>query len=46
MKKPRTPEVNQELLKKSTGSLYLITDPKADIFLKKHEQLRDTRRMV
>ena len=44
--KPRTPEVNQKLLKEATGALYLITDPKSDILLKKHEQLPSTRRMV
>lgn len=44
--KPRTPDVNQKLLKEATGALYLITDPKADIYLKKNERLSNTRRMV
>ena len=44
--KPRTPEVNQELLKQATGALYLITDPRSDIFLKKNERLQSTRRVV
>jgi|TARA_B100000085_G_scaffold125377_1_gene114086 hypothetical protein len=31
--KPRTPDVNKELLQKATGSLYLITDPQADVYI-------------
>jgi len=45
--KPRTPEVNQKLLKETTGALYLITDPKSDVFLRKNEQrIPGTRRVV
>ncbi|UYE97308.1 hypothetical protein [Cyanophage S-TIM54] len=38
--KPRTPDVNKELLRQATGSLYLITDPRSDIFLKRSENMK------
>lgn len=48
--KPRTPEVNQKALQQATGCLYLITDPRADIYIKQsqeqNEQLQRSRRMV
>ena len=47
--KERTPEVNKELLNESTGALYLITDPRSDIYLEKYkneQKLSSTRRMV
>jgi hypothetical protein len=48
--RPRTPEVNQKVMQQATGSLYLITDPRADIYIKqsqdKNEQLQRSRRMV
>jgi hypothetical protein len=48
--RPRTPEVNQKVMQQATGSLYLITDPRADIYIKQskeqNEQLQRTRGMV
>ena len=47
--KPRTPDVNKELLQKTTGALYLITDPRSDIYLEKYkneQRLSNSRRMV
>ncbi|UTS51908.1 hypothetical protein [Cyanophage S-TIM5] len=47
--KPRTPDVNKELLKQATGALYLITDPRSDVYLEKHkneQRLSSTRRLV
>jgi hypothetical protein len=48
--RPRTPEVNQKVMQQATGSLYLITDPRADIYIKQskeqNEQLQHTRGMV
>lgn len=41
--KPRTPEVNKELLRKATGSLYLITDPNADVLLERAKKKETNR---
>ena len=33
--KQRTPDINQKLMSEQVGTVVLITDPKADIYLKR-----------
>lgn len=35
--KPRTPDVVPKIMEKETGALYLITDPRADIYLNQNK---------
>ena len=36
--KPRTPDVSSSIMQEQTGARYLITDPKADIYLNRNKQ--------